>query len=160
MSDKFIYTFTTWALNTKDLSHSTVEAYIQDFSLLHKLRSIDNSSCKSFLITTTLKGAKNLDLYDNVDFKGKATISLSLLRNIGYQISKDDMTRNEKQVFWSALTLAFWDSLRMGELLSNKATETFTWKDIEFKDDSCLLHIKFPKVSKKGGDLIEIFKVE
>jgi len=96
MSDKFIHTFTTWALNTKDLSHSTVEAYIQDFSLLHKLRSIDNSSCKSFLITTTLKGAKNLDLYDNVDFKGKATISLSLLRNIGYQISKDDMTRNEK----------------------------------------------------------------
>jgi hypothetical protein len=164
MSDKFIHTFTTWALNTKDLSHSTVEAYIQDFSLLHKLRNIDNSSCKSFLITTTLKGAKNLDLYDNVDFKGKAMISLSLLRNIGYQISKDDMTRNDKQVFWSALTLAFWGSLRMGELLSNKATEinveTFTWKDIEFKDDSCLLHIKFPKVSKKGGDLIEIFKVD
>jgi hypothetical protein len=51
----------------------------------------------------------------------------------------------------------------MGELLSNKATEinveTFTWKDIEISDDSCLLHIKFPKISKKGGDLIEIFKV-
>ncbi len=51
----------------------------------------------------------------------------------------------------------------MGELLSNKTTEinveTFTWNDIEFKDDSCLLHIKFPKVLKKGGDLIEIFKV-
>jgi hypothetical protein len=164
MSDKFIHTFTTWALNTKDLSHSTVEAYIQDFSLLHKLRNIDNTSCKSFLITTTLKGAKNLDLYDNVDFKGKATISLSLLRNIGYQIYKDDMTKLDKQVFWSALTLAFWGSLRMGELLSNKTTEinveTFTWKDIDFKDDSCLLHIKFPKVSKKGGDLIEIFKVD
>jgi hypothetical protein len=52
----------------------------------------------------------------------------------------------------------------MGEVLANKATElnteALTWNDIEIENDSCLIHIKFPKVSKKGGDYVQIFKVD
>jgi hypothetical protein len=52
----------------------------------------------------------------------------------------------------------------MGEVLAKKtnqlSTETLTWNDIGIEDDSCLVHIKFLKVSKKGGDYVQIFKVD
>jgi hypothetical protein len=52
----------------------------------------------------------------------------------------------------------------MGEVLAKKtnqlSTETLTWNDIEIEDDSCLVHVKFSKVSKKGGDYVQIFKVD
>jgi hypothetical protein len=35
------------------------------------------------LITTTLKGAENLELYENLHKKGKPTITIQLLGNIG-----------------------------------------------------------------------------
>ncbi len=52
----------------------------------------------------------------------------------------------------------------MGEVLAKKtnqlSTETLTWNDIKIEDDSCLVHVKFPKASKKGGDYVQIFKVD
>jgi hypothetical protein len=105
-----------------------------------------------------------LELYENLHKKGKPTITIQLLRNIGTEISKSSLSKLDKQVFWASLTLAFWGSLRMGEVLAKKtnelSTETLTWNDIEIEDDSCLVHIKFPKVSKKGGDYVQIFKVD
>jgi hypothetical protein len=163
MSKAFLHSFTHWALSTKDLSHCTVKAYLHDISLVHKLKNIDHSNFNDFLLTTTLKGAENLELYENLHKKGKPTITIQLLRNIGTEIAKSNLSKRDKQVFWASLTLAFWGSLRMGEVLAKKtnqlATETLTWNDIEIEDDSCLVHIKFPKVSKKGGDYVQIFKV-
>jgi hypothetical protein len=57
MSKAFLHSFTHWALNTKDLSHCSVKAYLHDISLVHKLKNIDHSNCNDFLLTTILKGA-------------------------------------------------------------------------------------------------------
>ncbi len=103
-----------------------------------------------------------MELYENLHKKGKPTITVQLLRNVGHEISKSELSILDKQVFWTTLTLAFWDSLCLGEVLAKKTTErnteTLTWNNIDIEDDSCLVHIKFAKVSKKGGDY-EIFSV-
>jgi hypothetical protein len=105
-----------------------------------------------------------LELYENLHKKGKPTITIQLLRSEGHEISKSELSKLDKQVFWTTLTLAFWDSLCMGEVLAKKTTETntetLTWNDIDIEDESCLIHIKFMKVSKKGGDYVQIFKVD
>jgi len=164
MSNFFLHTFTTWALDTQSLSHSTVKAYIHDISIIHKLKNVDHNNCKNFLLKATIKGAANLNLYEEIDYEGKAPITLDLIKKMGYQISKSDNSLEDKQVFWTALTVAFWGSFRMCEILAKNAhtlsTESLTWKDIEFNENSCSIHIKFPKVSKRGGDIIEIFKVK
>ncbi len=56
--------FTNWALSKKELTHTTVKAYLHDISLLHKLKEVDNSACNTFLIKTTLRGAENLAMYE------------------------------------------------------------------------------------------------
>ena len=118
MSKHFLHSFTSWALSTKDLSHNTVKSYLHNISLVHKLKNIDHSNCNDFFLTTTLKGAKNLELYENLHKKGKPTITIQLLRNVGHEILKSELSKLDKQVFWTTLTLAFWDSLRMGEVLA------------------------------------------
>ena len=82
MSKHFLHSFTSWALSTKDLSHNTVKSYLHNISLVHKLKNIDHSNCNDFFLTTTLKGAKNWELYENLHKKGKPTITIQLLRNV------------------------------------------------------------------------------
>ncbi len=89
-----------------------------------------------------------MELYENLHKKGKPTITIQLLRNVGHEISKSKLSKLDKQVFWTTLTLAFWDSLRMGEVLATTSIE----------DDSCLNHIKFPKVSKKEETMYKFSK--
>ncbi len=96
MSKAFLHSFTHWALSTKDLSHCTVKAYLHDISLVHKLKNIDHSNCNDFLLKTTLKGAENLELYENLHKKGKPTITVQLLRNIGTEIAKSNLSKLDK----------------------------------------------------------------
>jgi hypothetical protein len=39
---------TNWALSKKGLSHSTVTAYLNNISLIYKLKEVDNSACNTF----------------------------------------------------------------------------------------------------------------
>ncbi len=164
MSHKFLHTYTAWALHSHNISHSTVRAYIHDFSVVHKLKNLDHSNCNAFLLKTALKGAENLNLYSQINYEGKSELSFDLIRKIGSQIAKSTNTTHDKQVYWTALTTAVWGSFRMSEILAkNKHTctiETLKWNDIEIFDNCISLHIKFPKVSKKGGDRVEIFYVK
>jgi hypothetical protein len=147
---------------TGPLAQRIFHITLYNISLIHKLKDIDHSNCNDFFLTTTLKGDENLELYENLHKKGKPTITIQLLRNVGHEISESELSKLDEQVFWTTSKFVFWGSLRMGEVLAKKTTETnmetLTWNNIE--DDSCLIHIKFPKVSKKGGDYVQIFKVD
>ena len=103
-----------------------------------------------------------MELYENLHKKGKPTITIQLLRSEGHEISKSELSKLDKQVFWTTLTLAFWDSLCMGEVLAKNSTErnteTLTWNDIDIEDDSCLIQIKFPKLSKKEETMYKFSK--
>jgi hypothetical protein len=155
--------FTNWALSKKELTHTTVKAYLHDISLLHKLKEVDNSACNTFLIKTTLRGAENLAMYENENSLGKATISLALLRKIGSEIAKSKYSRKDKQVFWASCTTAFWGSFRMGEILAKNRDgidrESLTWKDVIMRKDYASIRVKRPKVNK-GTDIVSLFAVD
>jgi len=92
-------------------------------------------------------------------------MSLPLLKILGHEISKTDWSSNSKQVFWTACTLAFFGSFRMGELLPQKAKnncleDTLLWKDIKlYDDDHILVHVKTSKCNK-SGEFVDIFGYE
>jgi hypothetical protein len=50
---------------------------------------------------------------------------------------------------------------RLGELLAPSEhvmdpTSTLLWTDVQFRDDSVLLHIRSPKSGNVGGDFLDI----
>jgi hypothetical protein len=156
--------FTNWALSKKGLSHSTVKAYLNNISLIHKLKEKDNSACNTFLIKTTLKGAENLAMYKNEGSNSKATISIQLLQKIGSKIAKSNISKRDKQVYWTSCMTAFWGSFRMGKILAKNQNgidrESLTWKDIKLDRDFATVLIKRPKVNKTETDIVNLFAVE
>ena len=161
-SQSILHRYIAWAFDTAELSSTTIKAYVHDFSIIHKLRGLDNSNCTSFLTLTALKGAENMELYKNITKKCKSTMDLDLLKKLGHQIAKCSMSQHDKQVYWVACTLAFWGSFRMGELLEKTenelSVEAMTWSDIKDSGDSITVHVKIPKVKSRAGDDIHIFE--
>ncbi len=89
-------------------------------------------------------------------------MNLPLLKILGHEIAKSNWSKLNKQVFWSACTIAFFGSCRMGELLPLTETKidpfvTLLWKDIKVKSDSCIIHLKSPKSRQPGGEFIDLF---
>jgi len=64
-------------------------------------------------------------------------MSLPLLKILGHALAKKDWTENSKQVVWGAATLAFFGSLRCGEILPQNESscsppDTLLWGDLKF----------------------------
>ena len=93
-------------------------------------------------------------------------MSLPLLKILGNEIAKTTWDENSKQVVWSALTLAFFGSFRMGEILSQQENsfspkDTLLWSDLKFLDQNhILIHVKTPKSRLPQGEFIDIFTFE
>ena len=161
-SQSTVHKYITWAFDKAELSSATIKAYIHDFSTLHKMKNLDSDIFSSFHTKTALKGAENMELYKDISKKCKSTMDLDLLKKLGNEIAKSSMSAHDKQVYWVACTLAFWGSLRMGELLEKTecelSAEAITWSDIKDKDDYVSVHVKIPKIRSKKGDDIHIFE--
>jgi len=78
--------FVHWATFTQKLTPSTVNAYICHIKLVHKLRKLDFSACESFELKAHIRGAKNLNFYnDNTRIVKKAmTLPLLTLTRMAY----------------------------------------------------------------------------
>ena len=96
----------------------------------------------------------------------RKVMSLPLLKILGNEIAKTTWDENSKQVVWSALTLAFFGSFRMGEILSQQENsfsprDTLLWSDLKFLDQNhILIHVKTPKSRLPQGEFIDIFTFE
>ena len=93
-------------------------------------------------------------------------MSLPLLKILGNEMAKTTWDENSKQVVWSALTLAFFGSFRMGEILSQQENsfspkDTLLWSNLKFLDQNhILVHVKTPKSRLPQGEFINIFTFE
>jgi hypothetical protein len=155
--------FVNWALTKRKLNTSTVRVYLSDIKLAHHLRDVTPPNNNDFFVTSMLKGAENIALYSNIVRDSKLVMSYPLLKLLGHEIAKSNWSPTNKKVFWCACCLAFFGSFRMGEILCSDAnsfsTENFTWKRINFAEESATINIRFPKINKDGnGDYIDIFK--
>jgi hypothetical protein len=123
--------FTAWAIRSKNLSADTTKVYISDLKLAHKLRNLQCPFENDVFIPLMLKGAKNLATYKEICKPAKFVMSFHLLKIIGHEIAKSDWDKDSKLVIWTACCVAFFGSLRLGELLSRDGSEN-SWECLKW----------------------------
>ena len=160
---KTIVKFGKWMLETKNLNPTTVETYIHTLKMMHELSNLDSQAFSNPLVKLTIKGANNLQLYKKSKTVYRNVVTLPLLRIIGHRIAAQDWDIQSKQIIWVACCLAFFGSLRMGEILFENERQfdpdaSFLWGDVIVKEESLLCKIKSPKSNNKGGDCVDIFE--
>ena len=150
-----------WAVE-KGLKANTVEQYINSLETIHKLRNLDSSTCTAFSIDRLIKGAKNREQYSKAPKHTRKVMSLPLLKILGHEIANSEWEDDSKDVIWTAAVLAFFGSLRFGEMLGTgewkyNPFETLLWSDVKIFEKSALLHIKVTKNCSKEGEFMDIF---
>jgi hypothetical protein len=109
-----------------------------------------------------IKGAVNLASYQSPAKAEKVAMTLSMLKILGHELCLSNWSAHVKLVLWSACTLAFFGSFRLGEILCqarNKFTkDNLTWRDVTFNESgSVTIHIRHPKSNKEGGERVEVY---
>jgi hypothetical protein len=130
---------------------------------LHKLQNKSAENFSNYIVKALVRGAENLRLYDQVGKETRKIMTLPLLKLLGHALATCDWSADSVQVFWSCCLLLFFGSLRIGEVLSPSSFdfnpfETLLWKDLVFRKDSVLVHIKIPKSKNPQGDFIDVFE--
>jgi len=134
--------------------------------MLHKLKGFCNIDLQDDIVNMMLKGADNLILSAQCQpHNNRRAMTMPLLRHFGHKLSTSNWDPITRQCFWTAGLVAFFGTVRMGELLSPTEsqadpTSTLTWEDIYHRkeDDSFLIHLKIPKTAPKQGEFVDLFK--
>jgi len=114
--------FTTWALTVKGLKSSTVKSYISSINIGHEIGNFEHKNFNSDkCIKMALKGASNIVSLSKLPKPTRLAVNVHMLDILGHRISIQDWSPYSKQVIWTACTVCFYSSCRMGELIcSNK----------------------------------------
>jgi len=166
LSEKILMDYAVWAFKTAKVKGATVEAYLHLLKGVHKLKNLDTRGFDSYALKALIKGKQNLEVYDSEAKATRKVMTLALLKLLGHAIAKSGWSDNSKLVVWGAATVAFFGSLRCGEILpqnekSFNPSDTLLWKDVKiFDDDHVLLHIKCTKNKTRGGEFVDIFGFE
>ncbi len=163
LNSQTVTKFTEWCKTVKNLTPTTINAYLSAIALAHKFHGLDHTGCSNFVTKQMLKGMENLNFYNKNCKKTRKVMTLPLLKLAGSEISRLDWNVESKQALWAVLTTAFFGSFRLGEILSKNEKcfnplEDLLWEDLTFRDDnSILIRIKVPKNKKLEGELIDLF---
>jgi len=164
---KLIRAFSTWAIAYKKLQVSTVRAYISSISTIQHISDItpENYAADRSL-KLALKGAETLQKMHSIPRPVKLAINIHMLQILGHRISQLDWSKHSKQVYWTACTVSFYTSCRMGELLceqewENSKKTVLTWKNVKFvNDNECMVYIPYVKTKGFEGKILDIFPIE
>jgi hypothetical protein len=153
--------FVSWALLEKGLKADTVKAYLSSINVAHNFRGV-NSHCSNVIITSMLKGAKNMSLYEGLARGTRKVMSYPLMRLLQHQIFNSEWSDDSKLVVWAASLTAYFGSFRLGEILPKSENynveETLMWSDVKFRnEDSVLIHVKVDKCKNVAGSYIDLF---
>jgi len=165
INEKMINEFCHWALTVRKLRPSTVKAYLQSITIVHKINGFGNYNCNNAIANLIIKGAENMTLYGSNAKKvvNKCNVvTLNMLKIIGHKIALTQWDEITKQIVWVTALVAFFGSCRIGELLPENScydSETsLLWGDLTRLENSWVLHIKSTKNRTKGGEFIDIFE--
>jgi hypothetical protein len=117
------------------------------------------------MLKLLLNGAKNLDISRRNISNARRVANISTLKLLSHALATSDWHCVSKQVIWSCCTVAFFASLRIGEILSVNTTSfdptsTLLWRHVKFlADDNVLLYIPCSKTKKYSGEFIDLFKL-
>jgi hypothetical protein len=100
--------FTLWAHSSRQLNPHTIEAYLSSLSQLHQMLGFPNLHARAdFLIQSFLKGSAHSRLYEPIPSQSRRTVTFSILKLIGHQISSSPWSLNSQLTVWSTALVAF-----------------------------------------------------
>jgi len=156
--------YVTWAVTSKKLKPSTVESYISSLCTAHCLAGIECSSfMKDRCIQLLLKGAENVNMLENPSSKTRLAMNIHLLEFLGHQINKSKWDTLSKQIIWTASTMSFYTSCRMGEIVSSNRKNfdpktTVLWENVIFSEEGeATVYVPFTKTTGLKGTVLDIF---
>ncbi len=88
-------------------------------------------------------------------------MSLPLLKILGHALASSSFSKYDKQAAWAVFCLAFYGSLRMGEILCHRElgfhpADSFLWADVSFAaSDHVILKLRNTKSGK--AECVDIF---
>ena len=161
---KHMRAFTTWALSSHGLQPSTVRSYLSSLKIVHELKdtvcvNFANDKCVKML----LKGANGTNITKK---PARLAMNYHILKILSHRIANTNWCTMSKQVIWTAFTVCFFTSTRMGELVCKhennlKQENTLTWNNVNFlSDQGVLLFIPHTKTTGYRGAFIDIFPIE
>jgi len=155
--------FVIWALQIKNLKHSTVKSYISSIRLAHTLGELE---CPNFskddIVKMALTGASNIEQLSNCTSKIRPAMTINSLLVFGHKLAATDWQPYSKQVVWAASLVSFFTSCRMGELLpaytcTHDKNTTLLWKHVTFYEDYATIYIPYTKTKGLAGHALDIF---
>ena len=162
LTETAVTSYIDWAFYKKKLNSSTIKSYVSNLCTIHKLKNMKVDAFYSFSVKTAIKGTENLNFSIGKKPTRKA-MTLPLLKILGHEIAKKNWSENTKIVVWATMTIAFFGSFRIGELLSKSEnafnnTDNLLWSDVKILvDGSIRMKNKVPKNRNPSGDFIDIF---
>ncbi len=90
-------------------------------------------------------------------------MSLSILKLLGHALASADLPPTDKKASWALFCLAFYGSLRMGELLCSRATafdtvDSFLWSDVNWaSSDHVILSFRNTRTAKH--EQVDLFAI-
>jgi hypothetical protein len=96
VEQEILCVFVSWALLEKGLKADTVKTYLSSINVAHNLRGL-GSNCSNVIISSMLKGAKNMSLYEGLTRGTRKAMSYPLIKLLQHQIFKSEsgqMTAN------------------------------------------------------------------
>jgi len=157
--------FVVYCLTKRKIQPTSTKTYISALVMLHKIKGFQDYDIKDNMVDMLLKGADHLALANPPPTQNsRRVVTLPLLRHFGNKLAKSGWSHTTTQSLWTAGLLAFFGTIRMGEILSPREdsfdkTTTLTWGDIIYleKEDSFIIHLKIPKGAPREGEFVDIF---
>ena len=159
--------FCTWMITVKNLKQSTIENYLSSITVIHNLGGLQ---CENFMrdrcIASVLKGGTNISFLYNPKVKIRLAMNIHLLKILAYRIAETKWDPMSKQIIWTACTVSFYSSCRMGEILSEQKNcfdpkTTLKWENIFFiPENEVLLQIPYTKTTGLKGTNMYLFPLD
>jgi hypothetical protein len=158
--------FAVWCIGNRHISSKTAGSYLYSVAIAHSLKGLN---CVNYnddkILKLILSGAKNM--YNaNPIANNRRVANMYTLKLLSHQLASSNWCDISKQVVWACCTMAFFASVRLGEVLSNFANKfdpssTLLWRHVKFLNaEEILIYIPSTKTSKNTGEFVDIFSVQ
>jgi hypothetical protein len=129
----------------------TIKSYIFALSKLQQLKGFEPVKFAKSMAKKLIYSAKNARAHTKQKTKTKKTGAMSLrkLAKINKFLRKN-FKKSDRQALWTCMTVAFFGSFRMGELVAGKSdsfdkTSTLLWKDVQKHKNHLVINLKNAK---------------
>ena len=121
ISQETCLAFVGWLLDA-GLAATTVESYLSGLKKCHLTMGLNPPECITPLISTVLKGKKNLDNGEKIlgNKSSRIPITPNILKYIKLEIKDSKYSKHDKNLLWATCTICFSGGLRCGEILCKK----------------------------------------